>query len=174
MKPYKAPGPDSIPNIVLTKCANTIVDRLYYIYKAILKHGIYYPPWKVSTTVVLCKPGKPCYDTPKAYCPIALLNTMSKVLTVLMADIMMFYTETHQLLLAHHFSRRPGRTTTDTIHLLIHKMKDSWRKHQVAAVLFLDIEGAFPNAVTEKLLHSMRKRELPEALTRFAGLMLDN
>ena len=30
LKPYKAPGPDGIPNIVLTKCADLLLDRLYY------------------------------------------------------------------------------------------------------------------------------------------------
>lgn len=124
------------------------------------------------TTVVLQKPGKPCYNTPKAYQPIALLNTMSKVLTAIMADIMTFYTETHELPPMHHFGGRPGRTTTNTIHLLLHKIKDSWRKKQVTAVLFLDIKGAFPNAVTSKLLHSMRKRRQPETLIKFAELML--
>ena len=173
LKPYKAPGPDGIPNIVLTKCADTLVDRLYYIYKAIIDQGVYYEPWRTSTTVVLRKPGKPRYDNPKAYRPIALLNTMSKVLTALMADLMTFYTETHQLLPAHHFGRRPGRTTTDAVHLLVHKIKDAWRKRQVTAVLFLDIEGAFPNAVTSKLIHSMKKRSLPDSLTKFAKLMLE-
>ena len=173
LKPYKAPGPDGIPNIVLTKSANVIVDRLYYIYKAILEQDVYYKPWRASTTVVLRKPGKPRYDIPKAYRPIALLNTMSKVLTALMAELMTFYTETHQLLPAHHFGGRPGRTTTDAVHLLIHKIKDAWRKRQVTAVLFLDIEGAFPNAVTSKLIHSMRKRGLPEQIVNFAKMMLE-
>ena len=174
LKPYKAPGPDSIPNIVLTKCANCVLERLYHIYKAILNLGIYYDPWKLSTTVVLRKPGKPRYDTPKAYRPITLLNTMSKVLTALMAELMTYYTETHQLLPAHHFGGRPGRTTSDAVHLLIHKIKDVWRKRQVMAVLFLDIEGAFPNTVTYRLLHSMKKRRLPDKLIAFAGLMLEN
>ena len=174
LKPYKAPGPDGIPNIVLTKCADTLTDRLYYIYRAMVENNIYYAPWKLSTTVVLRKPGKPRYDTPKAYRPIALLNTMCKVLTAIIAELMTYYTETHQLLPPHHFGGRPGRTTTDAVHLLVHKVKDAWRKRQVTAVLFLDIEGAFPNAVTGKLLHSMRKRGLPEALIRFAGTMLDN
>ena len=173
LKPYKAPGPDSIPNIILTKCANMIVDRLYHIYKAIIELGSYYKPWRMSMTVVLHKPGKPHYNTPKAYRPTALLNTMSKVLTVLMVDLMTFYTETHQLLLAHHFGGRPGRTTTDAVHLLVHKIKHVWQKSQVTAVLFLDIEGAFLNTVTSKLEHSMRKRRLPEMLVNFAKLMLE-
>jgi hypothetical protein len=174
LRPYKAPGPDGIPNIVLTKCADTLTDRLYYIYKAILELGIYYDPWKLSTTVVLCKLSKPCYDTPKAYRPIALLNTMCKVLTALMAELMLHYTETYQLLLPHHFEGRPGRTTSDAVHLLTHNIKDAWRKRQVTAMLFLDIEGAFPNTVTRRLLHSMKKRGLPEKLINFAGLMLEN
>jgi hypothetical protein len=174
LKPYKAPGPDGIPNIILTKCTDILMDRLFYIYKAILDLGVYYDPWKLSTTVVLWKPSKPKYNVPKTYRPIALLNTLSKVLTALMAELMTYYTETHQLLPAHHFGGRPGRTTSDAIHLLVHKIKDSWRKRQVTAVLFLDIEGAFPNTVTDKLLHSMRKRRLPERLVNFAGLMLEN
>jgi hypothetical protein len=136
-------------------------------------YSVYYAPWKISTTVVLYKPGKLCYDTPKAYRPIALLNTMCKVLMALMAKLMTYYTETHQLLPAHHFRGMPGRTTTDTMHLLIHKIKDAWCKQHVTTVLFLDIEGAFPNVVTDRLLHSMRKRSLPETLINFAGLMLD-
>ncbi|KAF8265912.1 hypothetical protein EI94DRAFT_1559394, partial [Lactarius quietus] len=103
LKPLKAPGPDGIPNIVLTKCADTLTDRLYYIYNAMLERNLYYAPWKASTTVVLCKLGKARYDTPKSYHPIALLNTLCKVLTAIVADIMTYYTETHLLLPAHHF-----------------------------------------------------------------------
>jgi hypothetical protein len=138
-----------------------------------VKNAWYYDPWRISTTVVLRKPGKPRYDTPKAYRPIALLNTLCKVLTAIVADVMTFYTEKHELLPVTHFGGRPGRTTTDAVHLLVHKIKDAWRKRQVMAVLFLDIEGAFPNVVTSQLLHNMRKRRLPNAITDFAGVMLN-
>ena len=60
------------------------------------------------------------------------------------------------------------------MHLLVHKIKDAWRKHQVTTILFLDIEGAFPNTIMSRLLHSMKKSQLPVALIRFAGLMLKN
>jgi len=103
LKPYKAPGPDSIPNIVLTKNADLLVERLHLIYIAMLDKSLHYKPWKSFTTVVLCKPGKPCYDVPKAYYPIALLNTMWKVITAIVADQIMFLSEDHQLLLKHHF-----------------------------------------------------------------------
>ncbi len=49
----------------------------------------------------------------------------------------------------------------DAMHLLVHKIKGAWRRHKVAAMLFLDVEGAFPNAVTARLLHNMRMRRVP-------------
>jgi len=88
LKPYKAPGPDGIPNIVLTKNADLLVKRLLPIYTAILDKNLQYSPWKTFTTVILYKPGKLHYDVPKAYCPIALLNTMWKVLSTIVANLL--------------------------------------------------------------------------------------
>jgi hypothetical protein len=126
LKPYKAPGPDGIPNIVLTRCADVLLNRLFYIYIAMSDRKLFYTPWKSFTTIVLCKPGKPRYNLPKVYRPIALLNTMWKVLTAILADLLMHYTETHNLLPEHHFGRRKGWTTTDAMHLLTCKIKDIW------------------------------------------------
>lgn len=103
LKPYKAPGPDNIPNIVLSKCADLLIDRLYHIYTAMLQLDIYYNPWRQFTTVVLRKPGKPRYDVPKAYRPIALLNTQAKLLLAIIVEQLMFYAEKYNLLPANHF-----------------------------------------------------------------------
>jgi hypothetical protein len=155
LKPYKAPGPDGIPNIVLLKCADILSDRLLHIYKAMLERNLHYAPWKTFTTVVLRKPGKPRYDIPKAYRPIALLNTMWKVLAGMVADQLTYYSEMYSLLPANHFGGRPGHTTTDVVHLLTHKIKNAWRQGDVTSVLFLDVEGAFPNAVPNRLVHNL-------------------
>jgi hypothetical protein len=48
LKPYKAPGPDGIPNIVLTKCADLCLDRLYNIYNAMIKHAYSTNPGRSS------------------------------------------------------------------------------------------------------------------------------
>jgi Reverse transcriptase (RNA-dependent DNA polymerase) len=172
LKLYKAPSPDGIPNIVLSQCADLLTDRLWYIYSAILERGLYFALWKQFTTVVLRKPGKPRYDTPKAYRPIALLNTMGKLLTVIIAEQLTYYTEKYTLLPPAHFGGRPGRTTTDALHMLIYKIKDAWQKKQVVSVLFLDIEGAFPNAVNERLVHNLRTRKVPDKIVKFISNLL--
>src|SRR5260370_38855226 len=132
LKPYKAPGPDGIPSIVLTKCADLLVDSLHQIYSAIYDRKLHYEPWKQFTTIVLHKPGQPKYDVPKAYRPIALINTMWKGLMAIIADQLKFYAEKNRLLLDHHFGGRLGRTTPDAFHLLTSNVTSSWRTHLIA------------------------------------------
>ena len=50
----------------------------------------------------------------------------------------------------------------------------AWREDQVASVLFLDVEGAFPNAVTDRLIHNLKKRRVPSILVRFISQLLSN
>jgi hypothetical protein len=107
---------------------------------------------------VLRKPGWQTYDVLKSYCPIALLNTIVKIFTASLAEDITILAEQYKLLPAHDFGGCPGRRTTDLMHLLTHRIKHAWQNRRVASVLFLDIEGAFPNAVKERLLFNMRKR----------------
>jgi ribonuclease HI len=172
LSPYKAPGPDGIPNVVLKMCADIITPYLVSIFRAVLKLQLYPDSWKESTTCILRKPGKERYDVPKAYRPVALLNTVAKLLSSIVAEEMSYLTESHQLIPATHFGGRPGRTTTDSLHLLVDTIKAAWRRHQVVSVLFLDIEGAFPNAVTDRLLHNLRKRRVPEVFVKYIRGML--
>ena len=169
---YKAPGPDDIPNVVLQKCADLLIEYLYHIFQGILERGYYFKPWREFVTIVLRKPGKPNYTVPKAYRPIALLCTIAKLLTALVADDMSRLVEKHQLLPKTHFGGRPGRTTTDAIHYLTYRIKEAWRKGKVASILFLDVEGAFPNAVTDRLIHNLKRRRMPKIYINFVKQLL--
>jgi hypothetical protein len=171
---YKAPGPDGICNIVFKQCSDALVPYLVHLFNATFTYRTYFEPWRRFTTVVLRKPGKPNYTIPKAYRPIALLNTTCKLLTAVVADQLTYILEHHHLLPNTHFGGRPGRSTTDSLHLLEDTIKNAWRSHKVASVLFLDIEGAFPNAVTKRLLHNMKTRRIPKGIIDFTELVLTN
>jgi hypothetical protein len=125
LRPFKAPGLDGIPNIILIKCANILFNRLWPIYTAILEKGWSYMPWKAFTMIVLRKLGKPRYDSPKAYRPIALLNMLNKVLTSIIAEQLTFYSEKHQLLPMQHYGGQPACSTTNVMHALVYKIKDA-------------------------------------------------
>lgn len=110
---YKAPGSDGIPNIVLQKSYPIIANHLISIYRAILELGVFFNPWREFTMLIIRKPDKPNYIILKACQPIALISTMAKVLTALVAENISQLVEQHQLLLRTHFGGRPGRTTAD-------------------------------------------------------------
>lgn len=156
-----------VPNVVLQKCVDIIEDRLTCIFRAIIELNIYYDPWLEFTTVVLRKPGKPNYETPKAYRPIALISTTAKVLTSIVAENLSQIVETHRLLPKNHFGGRPGRSTVDAVHYLVNKICTAWRSDKVASVLFLDVEGAFPNAVTARLIHNLKRKRIPTSIVNF-------
>ena len=127
-----------------------------------LSLNIYPDQWREIETCVLRKPGKLRYDIPKAYCPVALVNMIAKLFSSVIVEDITYLMEEHELLPANHFGGRPGRTTTDSLHLLVDSIKAAWSGKHVALVLFLDVEGAFPNVVKEQLLHNLHKDGYPK------------
>src|SRR6266851_1177566 len=98
---------------------------------------------------------------------------MWKVLTVIMAGHITHLSKKHQVLPSNHFGGRLGCTTSDTLHILAHKIKETWHKGKVAVVLFLDIEGAFPNTIPARLVHNLRKRRILSKYVDFIERMLN-
>jgi hypothetical protein len=140
---------------VFKKCSTTLVPHLLHLFNASFTYKTYFDNWHQFTTVVLRKPSKPSYSMPKAYHPIALLNTTGKLLSAIVMEQLVYLLEHHNLLPSTHFGGQPGRSMTDLLYLLENTIKCAWRNHKVTSVLYLDIEGAFPNAVTKRLLHNM-------------------
>ena len=120
------------------------------------------------------KPDKPNYKILKAYRPIALISKTAKVLTAIVADNISHLVEQNHLLPKTHFGGQLGRTATDAIHYLVHKVEHAWANNKVASVLFLDMEGVFPNAATDKLIHNLCKRRIPEVYTNLIRSLLTN
>ena len=170
--PHKASGPDQIPNVVYKESIDILIEHLFHIFNAALLKGFFHDSWLTQIICVIRKPDRDNYDVPKSYRPIALLNTLFKILSGLLADITTAFAEQYGLLPEHHFGGRHGRRTTDSMHLLVHRIKQAWRRKKVVSILFLDIEGAFPNAVKERLVHNMRKSRVPTVIVNLVDRIL--
>ena len=172
LKLYKAPGPDGIPNVILIKCIKALIDHLYFIFRAVLELNVYHEHWLQSITLVLCKISKTSYDVAKLYHPISLLDTIGKLLSTLVAADRSHLAEKHNMFPDMQFEGRPGCCTTDTMHMVAHKIKDTWRTDKVASALFLDVQGTFPNTVKDQLIHNMKIRRVPLCYTKLIERML--
>lgn len=165
LKPYKAPGSNGIPNVVLKKTAQLIVPIIGPLFRATFRIGYFPQEWKDSEIIVLRKPGKPDYAEPNAYRPIALLDTIGKVLSSCVSEDLLAFAEKYSLLPPTQFGCRPGHTTTDALQHAMSFIKNAWRGGEEVAALFLDIKAAFPSVLPEWLAHGMRKRGVPQRYT---------
>ncbi|EJD36970.1 hypothetical protein AURDEDRAFT_19168, partial [Auricularia subglabra TFB-10046 SS5] len=103
LSPYKAPGPDGLPNVVLKKCGDIIEDWLYWMFHGVARRQFYWQPWLELITVVIRKPGRPTYKLAKSFRPIALYNTIPKVFSAFAAEDLMYMAEELHLLPDTHF-----------------------------------------------------------------------
>ena len=172
LHPHKARGPDKIPNIVLRNAVELIAPLLHRCLQATLSLKYFPAAWRSWSTIVLQKPGRPDYTTAKAYCPIALYNTMGKVISAAITDVLVYLTVRHSLLPSKCFGGLPGRTTTDSLLYLVHNVKNAWRRKKVVTIIFLDIASAFPNAMTNRLLLNMKRLGYPTKIMDFFHAML--
>ena len=67
--------------MVIKESIDLIAEYLLHIFKATFTLGTYSDRWHIWDMIVLQKPGKPRYDVPKVHHPIALMNTISKLLS---------------------------------------------------------------------------------------------
>jgi hypothetical protein len=75
----KAHGPDGIPNEALKACREEIAPTIAELANVSFEVGHFPSTFRRTTTVVLQKEGKKDYSLPGSYRPIALENTLSKV-----------------------------------------------------------------------------------------------
>jgi ribonuclease HI/endonuclease/exonuclease/phosphatase family metal-dependent hydrolase len=169
LRPYKGVMANDIANVVLKQAKDILTPHLAAIYRATFNARYYPKQWKTYSSLVLRKPGRADYSIPKSYRPIVLLKTLGKPLSMAVAEDISFIVEKHNLLPKHHFGARPGRCTTDAIHLLVKYIHDAWRAGKVVSALFLDVKGAFPSVDIRQLKHEMRKRGIPRQYSDWVG-----
>jgi len=164
----KAPGPDGIPNEILKALSPEIAEGLAQGISKTLAGGTLPNRLKESTTIALRKEGKRDYSLPSSYRPIALENTLAKVVEKVLANRLSLAAEEHALLPWNQMGARKDRSTTSAIGLLTSCVQTAWQAKpgSVVSVLSLDLAGAFDNVPHSRLLEILRTKGLPEWIVR--------
>ena len=178
----KAPGPDEIPNEILKLLAQGTDEEpvtpfchsLAQAASKILTSGITPPCLKDSYTVALRKQGKKDYSLPSAYRPIALENTLAKVIEKILAERIADAAEKHELLPWNQMGARKNRSTLSALHLLRGSIETAWTANpkSIISVLGLDLSGAFDNVSQERLIYILKCKGFPEWLTKIVACFM--
>src|SRR5213078_231381 len=165
----KAPGPDNIPNEVLKIIAPTIAKELAQAVTELLRARNIPQSYKESIIVVIKKERKGDYTLPSSYRPVALENTLAKVVERIVATQLADAAEEHNLLPWNQMGGRRKRSTLSALDLLTSCVQTAWssRKGCVISMLSLDISGAYDHVSTERLLWILKKKGLLEWIIKY-------
>src|SRR6266480_6717809 len=122
----KALGLDNIPNEVLKIIAPIIAEELAQVVIELLRAGNIPQSYKESITVVIRKERKGDYILLSSYRPVALENTLAKVVerivTIKLADA----AEEHNLLPWNQMGGQRRRSTLSALNLLTSCVQTAW------------------------------------------------
>ncbi len=173
--PHKAPGPDGLPMFFLKLLGKPLLQVLQLFFQACLCFFYHPVHFKKSSTIVLRKPGKGDCSVPTSWRPIALLNSLGKVLEAVIASRITALSEEHGLLPPQQMGARPGRSTDTALEMLVQQIHAAWQTDDgVASLLSLDMSGAYDRVLPSRLPHNLRKRCLPQWIVDFISAFLSD
>ena len=151
----KSVGPDSINNILLKNCANTLCHPLSYIFQLCLDLGIFPDSWKEALITALFKKLDP--SIVKNYRPISLLNTISKIYEKAVFDKVYPYLLSNKLLSPFNsgFIKLDG--AINRLIAMIDSIHKGFDDRENSLLISLDISKAFDRVWHQGLLFKLKQ-----------------
>ncbi|XP_063827121.1 uncharacterized protein LOC135076627 [Ostrinia nubilalis] len=142
--PKKAPGVDGLTADICRVAINH--DPKLFLEFANKCLSVYHFPtiWKEAVVVILPKPGKENYTTPKSYRPIGLLPVLGKIFEKMLVRRIRWHTADHLCKTQYGFT--PQRSTEDSLYDMMTHIKSGLKRKKIMVMVSLDIEGAFDSA----------------------------
>jgi len=153
------PGPDKLSWSHLKTifkdddCLNVITS----IANACIEIGYWSSHFKRSTTVVISKPNKKSYDSPKAFRPIILLNTISKLIEKVIGECLQFNMASNDFIHPSQLSGLKFKSMIDAGVALTHIIRTGWVKNLSTSTLAFNIVQFFP-LLNHQLLSLIMKK----------------
>ena len=141
-------GPDSIPPIVLLKCASVLYKPLHHLFSLTLKYGYLPRDWKIHKIIPVFKSGDPTQV--KNYRPISLLSNISKVLERIIYNKLIDHVSCQ--INPAQFGFMQNRSTTQQLLLFL---SNAFTAHHQLDTIYLDISKAFDTICHAHLLQKL-------------------
>jgi len=164
-----APGPDHVTwGMLKHLSANPRIAALFLgVAEACIQVGHWPAHFKESLSVIIPKPGKPSYATPKSFCPIVLLNTLGKLVEKMLSRRMQYDGVQHGAFQPNQFGGISQRSTEDAGVFLTHLIRAGWAKKLKTSVVAFDIAQFFPSLNHDVLMVVIQKAGFPPVLGNF-------
>jgi len=155
LKNGKAPGHDLITNNIFKQLTNKAILNITHIFNAMLRLSYFPPLWKISTIILVHKPGKP-KNTTSSYRPISLLPSLGKLFEKLLLKRLQIISEINKIIPNSQYGFRTHHFTIHPLHRLIDAISSSLEQKKYCSGVFLDVAQAFDKVWHNGLLHKLK------------------
>ena len=164
-----APGPDHITwrHLKLILANHSYAVGILSLANVCLSLQHWPRHFKESVSVIIPKPGKPAYNTPKAFRPIVLLNTLGKLVEKMIARRLQFDVVKYGILHPNQLGGVAQRSTEDAGVFLTHLVQAGWAKRLKTSVVAFDIAQFFPSLNHSMLTLILRHFGFPDCVVDF-------
>ncbi|RXW16893.1 hypothetical protein EST38_g8968 [Candolleomyces aberdarensis] len=169
-----APGLDHITwrhlkqVLALPECADIIIA----LANGCIESGHWPKHFKESTLVIIPKPNKPSYSTPKAFRPIVLLNTLGKLIEKRISNRFQHNMIKYDLVDTNQKGEVRWCSTKDAGLFLTHLVCAGWANGLQTSVIAFDVAQFFPSINHQFLLAVLKKQGFHSKVTKFFGSYL--
>jgi len=171
-----APGPDKLSwsylKIILKddECLGIII----HIANVCIELGYWLLHFKRSTIVVIPKPNKKSYNSPKSFRPIVLLNTVGKLIEKVIGERLQFSMAANNFIYSSQLGGLKFKSTTDADIALTHIIRTDWVKNLLTSTLIFDIVQFFPSLNHHLFTLIMKKADFNNYIVSFfANYLID-
>jgi len=164
-----APGPDKLLWNHLKTIFEDIecLDSFIWMANACINLGYWPSHFKISNTIVIPKPNKKSYSSPKSFRPIVLLNTMGKLIKKVIGERLQFYSVSNDFIHPSQLGGLNFKSMIDTGITLTHTIRTGWVKNLTTSTLAFDIAQFFPLLNHQLLSLIIKKVDFDQPISSF-------
>jgi len=143
------------------------LDSFIQMANACINLGYWPSHFKISNTIVIPKPNKKLYDSPKSFRPIVLLNIMGKLIEKIIGERLQFHSVSNNFIYPSQLGGLKFKSMIDTGVALIHTIRAGWVKNLTMSTLVFDITQFFPSLNHQLLSLIIKKVGFNQCISSF-------
>ena len=159
----KTSDSDRIFFLIIQKTYSIISKLFYQLYSKLIIVGFHSECWKESIGIVIRKLNKDDYSNPESYRLISLLNCLGKLAEKIIAERLIYFAETADLLYFDQIDSRKQKSAIDAAISVLSDIEINKHKKKLTSILFMDVKRAFPNVNKSQLLETCCNLKLSSA-----------
>lgn len=154
LKNNKSPGPDGIPYELIKHFSDGTKLELLNIFNHIWTTHTFPDSWREAIVIPILKPNKLQTEATN-YRPIALSNTICKIMEKMVSNRLTWYLESNHLFSNYQCGFRAGRSTIDQLFKLQTEIQSAFDNKQHLIAIFFDLEKAYDTTWRYNILKTL-------------------